>query len=276
MYEVIFLLVLGGVWITFAAIQDIKKREVADWLNYSLIIFAIGFRFFYSLFSEQWAFLFQGVMGLGIFFVLGNLLYYGRFFAGGDAKLLISLGAILPVSESFFRNINYFSFFMISFLFIGAVYGVLWSLVLAKKNYGRFKPDFFKKIKSEKKSIVFSLLVGTIFLFFGIFLKYYLFFAFSFLFFLLPYLFLFAKSVEDTCMVKKINTGSLAEGDWLYKDVMAGKKLIKSKWDGLSRGEIKLLRKYKKEVLIRQGIPFIPVFWISFLIFVIYLGYSFR
>jgi Flp pilus assembly protein protease CpaA len=275
MYEVIFLLALGGIWITFAAIQDIRKREVADWLNYSLIIFAIGFRFFYSLFSEQRAFFVQGVIGLGIFFILGNLLYYGKFFAGGDAKLLIALGAIIPVSQSFFRNIHYFSFFLISFLFTGAVYGVLWSLVLAKKNYSMFKHDFFKKIKSEKKSIAFSLLVGMIFLFFGIFFRYYLFFAFSFLFFLLPYLFLFAKAVEDTCMIKKINTRILAEGDWLYKNVMVGKKLIKSKWDGLSGEEIRLLRKHKKEVLIRQGIPFIPAFWISFLIFVIYLGYSF-
>jgi len=49
------------------------------------------------LFSEAgFGFFYQGLIGLGIFFVLGNALYYGRMFAGGDAKLMIALGAVLP------------------------------------------------------------------------------------------------------------------------------------------------------------------------------------
>ena len=30
----------------FAVVQDLKKREIANWVNFSLIIFALGFRFF--------------------------------------------------------------------------------------------------------------------------------------------------------------------------------------------------------------------------------------
>ncbi|MBU2053223.1 MAG: prepilin peptidase [Nanoarchaeota archaeon] len=102
MYGVIFLIVLGFVWIIFASVQDLKNKEVANWLNFSLIIFALGFRFFYSLFYRGgFSFFYQGLIGLGIFFVLGNLLYYGRMFAGGDAKLMIAMGAVLPFSESF-------------------------------------------------------------------------------------------------------------------------------------------------------------------------------
>jgi Flp pilus assembly protein protease CpaA len=56
MNEVLFLFILGLVWILFATIQDIKKREIADWLSFSLIIFAIGFRFFYSLFEGNFSF----------------------------------------------------------------------------------------------------------------------------------------------------------------------------------------------------------------------------
>jgi len=53
MYEVIFLIVLALVWVIFATIQDIRTREVANWLSFSLIIFALGFRFFIVCFLKQ-------------------------------------------------------------------------------------------------------------------------------------------------------------------------------------------------------------------------------
>jgi len=53
MLEIIFLVLLGLIWIIFAVVQDIKKKEIANWLNFSLIIFALGFRFFYSLFENS-------------------------------------------------------------------------------------------------------------------------------------------------------------------------------------------------------------------------------
>ena len=105
MFEVIFLFVLALIWIMFATVQDIRKREVANWVSFSLIIFALGFRFFYSLFSDMgFDFFYQGLIGFGIFLILGNLLYYGKMFAGGDAKLMIALGAVLPFSVIFKDN----------------------------------------------------------------------------------------------------------------------------------------------------------------------------
>ena len=105
MFEVIFLSVFALIWLIFASIQDLRTRMVSNWISFSLIIFVLGFRFFYSLFNENFAFFYQGLIGLGIFFVLGNLLYYGKMFAGGDAKLMIALGAVLPFSENFFKNL---------------------------------------------------------------------------------------------------------------------------------------------------------------------------
>jgi len=119
MFEVIFLSALALIWIVFATVQDIRKREIANWLNFSLIIFALGFRFFYSLFSDfGFSFFYQGLIGFGIFLVLGNLLYYGRMFAGGDAKLMIALGAILPFTLVFNDNLRIFALFFILFLLI--------------------------------------------------------------------------------------------------------------------------------------------------------------
>ena len=126
MIEIIFLVLLALIWIVFATVQDLKSREVANWLNFSLIIFAMGFRFFYGLFgSNGFGLFYQGIIGLMIFFILGNFLYYSRMFAGGDAKLMIALGAILPLSENFMTNINYFIGFFILFLVAGTVYGLI-------------------------------------------------------------------------------------------------------------------------------------------------------
>ena len=51
MFEVYFLWALAIIWIIFAVVEDLRTREIANWLNYSLVIFALGFRFFYSLFE---------------------------------------------------------------------------------------------------------------------------------------------------------------------------------------------------------------------------------
>ena len=264
MYEVIFLFVLAFIWIAFAVVQDLKKREISNWLNFSLIIFALVFRFFYSVFSENFNFFFQGLIGFGIFLVLGNIFYYGRVFAGGDAKLMIALGAVLPFSNIFLDNLKIFILFLILFLFFGAFYGLIWSVVLTCKNFRNFKKEFAKQLEKNKFILYSVILVGFSFIILSVFLNFLSFFG-LFLF-LICFVYLYAKSVDEVCMVKKIKTSDLTEGDWLYKDLKLGRKIIKANWEGLSENEIKLIKKKYKIVLIRQGIPFAPVFLISFLV----------
>jgi Flp pilus assembly protein protease CpaA len=272
MFEVIFLICLALIWLVFASIQDLKKREVANWLNFSLIIFALGFRFFYCLFSQDnFLFFYQGLIGLGVFFVIGNLLYYGRMFAGGDAKLMISLGAVLPFSESFFINLNILFLFLFAFFFVGAFYGLVISLFLGLRNFNEFKKELLKQFKKNKKLIYSSIVFGLVLMMFGLLENLFLFLGILFL--LLPCLYFYAKSVDEVCMVKKIKVGELTEGDWLYKDVKVGRLIIKKSWNGLTKKEIRLIKRHKKQVIIRQGIPFVPVFLISFLI-LIYLWLS--
>ncbi len=265
MLEVVFLIVLATIWLIFAIVEDFKKKEISNWLNFSLIIFALGFRFFYCLFgfSGEWGFFYQGLIGLGVFFVLHNLFYYGRIFAGGDAKLMLALGAILPFSKNMFVNLQIFFAFILLFLISGAVYGLIASIYLGIKNSKRFNKEFRKRFKSSKKMFYFSLVFSLLFLICSFF-EFSLFYLAIFVF-VLPYLYLFAKSIDESCMVKNVNTKNLTEGDWLYKDVNIRGKKIKATWDGLTKREILLLRKHKKNVLIRQGIVFAPVFFISFL-----------
>jgi len=269
----LFLILLGLVWIIFAVVQDLRKREIANWLNFSLVIFALVFRFFYSMFNNQgYNFFFQGVLGFVFFLVIGNLLYYGKVFAGGDAKLMIGLGAIVPFSSNFLSNVNSSLMFLLFFLVAGALYGVVLAVYLGVKNRKVFKKEFAKEFKKSKKVFYIAVVFGIILIllaFFDI-----LFLYLGILIFIANYVYYSAKSIDEGCMIKKINTKNLTEGDWLYRDVKLGKRLIEAKWSGLSQDEIVFLRKKKKDVLIREGRPFSPVFLISYagLIYALVIG----
>ena len=267
MFEVIFLLVLGFIWVLAATIQDLRKKEVDNWLNFSLIIFALGFRLFYSLFSEVgFNFFYQGLIGLGIFFVLGNIFYYSRIFAGGDAKLMIALGTILPVSNSLFTNLRYFALFLLIFFFVGTIYGLVWSITLVFRNSVSFRKKFKQLFRKNKNIVFIVMFLGLFFMILGFYQT--LLFFLGLLIFGFPYFFIYAKAIDEAAMIKKIKTKDLREGDWLYSKIKIGRKYLYPNWEGLSVKEIHDIRKRYNFIKIRQGIVFVPVFLISFIIFI--------
>mgnify|MGYP001575282011 CR=1 FL=1 len=272
MIEIIFLIVLATLFMIFAVANDVKERIVPNWLNFSLIIFALGFRFFYSLFNGNFSFLYQGLIGFAIFFILGNAFYYGRVFAGGDAKLMIALGTVLPFSTNLIMNFRIFAIFFFLFLVSGAVYGTIWSIFLPMRNFKEFRKELSIQFEKNKKKFYPAIIFGILLLLFGILINP-LFSYFGIVVLIMPYLYFYAKTVDENCLVKNVRTENLTNGDWLYKDVKIGRKMIKARWDGLSESEIKMLRKKFKHVKIRHGIPFTPVFLISFAILV-YLYFS--
>lgn len=264
MIEIIFLLVLAFIWLIFATIYDFKTTEIPNWLNFSLITFALGFRFFYSLFSNNFNFFYEGVIGLGIFFILANLLYYGKMFAGGDAKFMIALGVILPFSYNLLNNLQIFISFLFLFLICGAVYGILASLYFVSQNFKSFKKDFAIRYRKYFMFLLFIMIFGIFAMIVGLMYNPILLYLGIFSF-VLPLLYIYTKSVDESCMVKQVNPKFLREGDWLYRDINIGKQTIKANWDGLTEDSIKLLIKRNKQVKIKQGIAFGIVFLLSFL-----------
>lgn len=269
MLEIIFLIFIGLIWLIFASIQDIKKNEIANWITFSLIIFVLGFRFFFSLFNQNnFSFFYQGLIGLCVFFLIGNIFYYGRLFAGGDAKLMIAMGTLIPFSNNFFTNLESYSTFIILFLFSGALYGLVFSTYIGIRNFKKIKKEFPKQIQKNKKQINLILIISILFLLGGIYIH--LLFYIGVLIFIMIYLFVYAKVIDKYCMIKKINTKKLVEGDWLYEKVKINKnKIIKPHWEGLNSKQIKQIQKIKKQVKIRTGIFFVPVFLISFIFYII-------
>jgi Flp pilus assembly protein protease CpaA len=272
--ENIPLLVLAFVWILGAIMQDLRRREVDNLWNFSLIGFALAYRLAISIYIWDYQFVLNGLIGFVVFIILGNLLYYGRVFAGGDAKLLIALGVILPLSYDWVLNFKIFGSFIFLFLIGGAIYVFIWALVLVFLRFKDFKKEFLKQIRRTKGifylSFIFALLWLVISLAFGQPILGIL----SITIILFPVLLVFAKSVEEACMIKSLPPSKVTEGDWLYKNIRIGNKVIRAHWEGVSRKELKLIqKKYKKKVLVKQGIPFTPgfligliatlIFWVS-------------
>ena len=52
--------------------------------------------------------------------------------------------------------------------------------------------------------------------------------------------------------------------------------MIKAKWDGLTKKEIHEIRKRYNQIKIREGIPFSPVFLISFILFIIFTIFNIK
>mgnify|MGYP001594423394 FL=1 len=128
-----FLFAIALLWIIFASMQDIRKREVANWLNFSLLALALSYRAFYSSIYDDYIFFLFGFFGVIIFGIFAYAFYYSRVFAGGDAKLLIALGAVFPFEKPMDFIILPFIFIFLLFL-SGSIYGLVYSLGIVSKN----------------------------------------------------------------------------------------------------------------------------------------------
>jgi len=273
---VIILFILALIWIVFAVVQDFKYREIANWLSFSLIIFALAIRLFYSIFSNNYNYVLFGLAGLGVFFILAYGFYYMRLFAGGDAKLLIALGAVMPIETTWFFNLLVSFIFIIALFLTGSLYSLGYSGVVAYKNKKAFLIDFEKHFRQKKRYFFISLLSAILFLFIALIIKLYALVFLSFMIFILPYLYVYTKAVESSCMIKQVDVKKLTIGDWLVSDIKIKNRLIKPDWEGLNEQDLEFIQKnYKRKVSVKYGVPFSPAFLFA-LLTIILIKYFFN
>ena len=260
-----FLILLGLIWIIVAVLQDLRRREIDNLWNFSLIPIALAYRLGVFIFNGNYWFVLNGLIGLAIFFILHNLFYYSRLFAGGDAKLLMTLGVILPLRYNWMLNFKIFGVFILLFLLGGSVYSLIWAFCLMIMNWKNFKKEFLKQWKIYQKMFLFALVFVVLWVVFAFIINQTIFILIGLIVLLFPILFVFSKSIEESSMVKRINPDKVTEGDWLYEDVLVGGKKIKSNWEGVSAKELEIIqKKCKKKILIKYGIPFTPSFLFGF------------
>ena len=264
MYEYLFLFAVALIWMIFASVQDLKVREVANWLNFSLVSIALAYRLFYSIGVENYTFFLSGILGVLVFFLISQAFYYGKVFGGGDAKLLVGMGAVLP-----FNSLNEFllqgSFFLLLLFSVGAVYSLIASVMFAFKNKNKFFKSFmkfFKEFDWRFYGLLFLFVFGIVS--YGYKVSYGLIFAAVLL--TLALLFIYLRAVDKSCMLVYVKPRDLREGDWIGEEIVIKGKEIGNSVHGLSLEEIKKLLKRGKSVLIKQGVPFVPVFLIAYII----------
>jgi len=259
------------------SITDLKTREVPDWVNYGLIISGIGLNLLFSAVYSNSSFIINSIIGLLIFFGIAYIMFYAGQWGGGDSKILIGLGAMIGIDVSSISSQFLFGFF-INALFIGAVYGLFWSIFLVFKNKKKFWKEFNKILlqKNVVKAKKIMLLVLALLLIFLFIIKLYhikiLILSLAFIILTTFYLWIFVKAIEKSAMYKLVEPTKLTEGDWIVKDVyFKGKYITGPKDLGISKSQIKkLIEFYKKrkikKILIKEGIPFVPSFLIAFIV----------
>ena len=266
MHHDYFLFGIALIWTAFASIQDLKTREVANWLSFSLIFFGLFYKLFYSLWSGQVEYITAGGLSFLLFTGIAYIFYYGKIFAGGDAKLLMGMGAIIPGILPGEIVINGLLFVFV-LLFIGAIWSIIalfTPLVPIDKKIFHIEFGKYKKYYVYLNSI--SLLV-VLFSFYTLNFVPALIVSIVFTLIILGYPLL--KSA-DKSMTIILPASKLTEGDWIIDDIIVRGKTIRKTIHGLSKEDIVLLEKYGKRVEVKSGVPFIPAFFFTLLFMVFF------
>ncbi|MDP3917307.1 MAG: A24 family peptidase [Nanoarchaeota archaeon] len=268
--------------LTIASLFDIKTREIPDWISYGLLSFVIITRALQSILMKNHAYITYSLMYFAIFFIFGNLMYFTKQWGGGDTKLITSLGTAFAVKPAYISANSIIPFpiiILVNILIVGAIYGTFYAVTLAFRHAKEFKAEFIK-LNSEKKIKIMKIFMLAAALLIMI-LSYASFPSGSkhlgaylaLISLLLPYLIMTLKSVELSCMYKRLKPSALTEGDWVQEDIYKDKKLIyKINQYGIDKKSIEKIKKSRiKSVLVKEGIPFIPSFWLGTII-ALYLG----
>ena len=281
MFEIeLILLILAFIVTIVAVISDIKTTEVPDYANYFLIFSAVSLRVLYSLITKDWSFSLAILSSFPIIFILASIMYYLKQWGGGDAKLLISLSLALATYPSFLLNFfnprNIFVFPITIFtniLIIGAVYSLIYAIIIAVKNRKKFVKPFVEVLKNKFKLqiSIFTIitLTATLLTFIGI--PKMIIFIISASPMILFYIYIFIKTLEATCLIKRIPIGKLMEGDLILENIIYKNKVIHKKYQELTRKQLEVIKKMNIEnIKIKQGIIFTPAFLMSLIISLIF------
>jgi len=264
--DVMLVLLFFGLLI--AAIRDLQIREVPDTVSYGLIVVGLLGGLLTAILTRNVFTFYEHFAGFVVGALLGLFMYYTRQWGGGDAKLIMGVGAILGLS---FTNLRFFEY-LILLILGGALYGMLYTIGLAIRHRKTFVKGFKQVIRTKRVHRLRMFLVSFgILLFVGMFfttypLKLILGFAIVGLY-LIAYSWICMRVIENDIMTKTYPVGKLTEGDWLVEDVKhRGKVIVTPLNTGITKAQIAILKKKKvKTVIVREGIPFVPSFVIAFI-----------
>ncbi len=197
-FEIFLVLIITLFYFIIASVEDLKKKEVYNYINYSYVFIIFFLGFFLSIFSKDILFFSKVVSGIIIGFFLGSLLFSMGLWGGGDAKFMMGFGgsfALLSQSlHSFILDKFWFQSLKISLsdYFFPLIYGssialiiislitVIFLLILLfiRKNRNKLFRDglilcalFLFQIFALSPNLIFELrIVSALFFILGIFI----------------------------------------------------------------------------------------------------------
>ncbi len=270
----VHLVVLAGLII--GSLSDIKTREVPDTLNFGLIAVGLVSGLFLSLFHETASYFISSLLGFLAGVLIGVLLFYTGQWGGGDAKMIMGIGALAGLSISEFAvGIPFFFLFIINSLLIGAFYGLIWVVVIGLKKFKDVKQELASLRTSRqallfrKTFIVITLIVVPLIFILGLpFLVKFLIITGLLFIFIAFHASIILRAVEQIAMSKKVSVSKLTEGDWVIEEVrLKNNKIFSPPKTGVSYDDIKMLKDNNiKKVVVKEGIPFVPSFLMAYII----------
>ncbi len=276
MIEFILILVaLAGSLLS--GVIDLKTTEIPDQIPYAMMVLGIiGNAVISVLAGSYWPLLSSFFVGL-IFLGIGFLFYYFGQWGGGDAKLLSGIGFLLPQLPIQYSAKLLFPFpltFFFNLFLVGAVYMIVYALVLSFMNKKIWSVFFYDIKANAKMLLVLNVIITTGLLLFGsIVLRNFIIMSFVQMIrfeitivlaiFGMFLIWRFTKTVEDVGFKKRISTSELREGDVLLDSKV---------WEGLTLEQIKKVKASKKKhVWIKEGVRFGLAFPLA-LLFTLFIG----
>ncbi len=246
-----------------ASVSDLRTREVPDYLSYFLICLGLVNQIF-LFFSLRFYYFFVNLLVAVLALLFSLVMYKFKQWGGADAKLLVGIALLISYDES----VPLFIFYFINFLWVGAFYGLLSTLILVLLNFRRFMKfftaDYFKRkffywfCFGVVVSSPFSLFISRSALL-------------SFMIFLMGFIFLLSMILKNAnkLMIKSVSVDKLTEGDWVSQVVTVdGVVIFNPKKDvSVNKSQLEIIKKSDiSRVRIIEGMPFVPALALAFII----------
>jgi Flp pilus assembly protein protease CpaA len=250
---------------------DLKTTEIPDSITFGMIFLGL---LIHGIESYVIGSIDPFILSLTItlfFAAFSLIMYFSGMWGGGDGALLTGIGALLA---NYGMTVGYMPFpivFLVTVFGVGFVYSTLYMFVFAVSTPG-IRKDFAQKIRTDKLSID-AMILGFLFLGYSVFARMdFMFVAPITVLLMLPIFAKFTKSVEENFYMN-ISTKELREGDMLGENIPK-LGLFKHHIRGLTKQEVLKIRKKMKTVIIREGIRYGPVFFLSLLVLIATFGLS--
>lgn len=131
---------IGLIGLFLASVQDFKKREIEDYIWIAMAVIGFIYSIYLSFSLSNYNILFNTISGFVICFILGYMMFLTGI-GGGDGKILIGLGALVPKYEmpiytalGTILNLNYVPNFPIMVFINGIFFMVFLPIVILFRN----------------------------------------------------------------------------------------------------------------------------------------------